>query len=618
MDDIILQHAACRQHHLIKMASPSDDARNTQERAGPDQVIRIKMLFTDRKTCTSFVQDLALSQGKRAVVDKQLSGGRNIVYRCSSKTPCSFIVRVLRSRDKNVHGFFVSSFVLEHHGCTGSASVTARQVTQLLSTRSAVAANQRIPARVLQAQVRASEAVAVPQRMAYRARDAIASELLGDYDVDFKKLPSLLCAFCAQNPTSHSSIDCDETGRFRRAFLSHPFVTRHQEFGQAVMGLDGAFMKHQVYKETMLVLVGRDGANHNITLAVALCDVEDKRNCSWFLDNCKTAGIKFDGVPLFSDRGKGIISAVSARAPGAVVRFCTRHIIGNIKHTFKQAPDDLEPVMYRAQAAVTKEGFESVLNTLRLTHPLIAAYIEEIDQERWTMHPDSVHFTKMYGWRTTNFVESTNGASIPARFKFPFQFFRHFMEQFMTHAYKSKCDGEKWVNDGRKITPYASDMVQTQREAAGFYNVLPSSSTTCFVQSTRGLAASYRVNVAETTCTCAYIRQYGLPCRHLIAALIKMKRLDTLFDACDKCYHVDSYIRGYAATEDSGVELVLDEVLQHHDVLPPIPTLTTSGRKKVKRIASQGEKPNSATTRPSGKCSLCGQTGHSTRNCTND
>lgn len=231
--------------------------------------------------------------------------------------------------------------------------------------------------------------------MAYRARDAITSELFGDYSDGFEKLPSLLCSFCAQNPTNHSSIDCDDTGRLRRAFLSHPFVIMHQDFGQAVMGLDGAFMKHKVYKETMLVLVGRDGANHNITLAVTLCDVKGKSNCSWFLDNCKIAGIKFDGVPLFSDRGKGIISAVSACATEAVVRFCTRRIIGNIKRSFKQVPEDLESVVYRAQDAVTNEVFGSVVNTLRLTHPLIAEYIEEIEQERWTIHPDSVHITKM-------------------------------------------------------------------------------------------------------------------------------------------------------------------------------------------------------------------------------
>jgi hypothetical protein len=225
--------------------------------------------------------------------------------------------------------------VVDHHGCTGALSVKARQVAQLLSERSAVAVNQRIPARVLQGQVRGFDAIAVPRRMAYRARDVITSELLGDYNDNFMKLPSLLEAFCSVNPSSHYSIDCDEAGRFNRAFLSHPFVKRHQEYGQAVMGFDGALLKHQVYKETMLVLVGRDGDNHKVTLAELICEVEDQRNCSWFLGNCKPVGIKFDGVPLFTDRGKGIISAVETCAAGEVIRFCTRHIIGYISSTRK-------------------------------------------------------------------------------------------------------------------------------------------------------------------------------------------------------------------------------------------------------------------------------------------
>lgn len=188
----------------------------------------------------------------------------------------------------------------------------------------------------------------------------------------------------------------------------------------------------------------------------------------------------------------------------------------------------------------------------------------------------------------------------------------------MTNAYKSKRDGEKWGNDGCILTPYASDMVQTQREAAGFFNVLPSSSTTCFVQGTRGLAASYRVNVAKTTCTGAYIRQYGHPCRHLIAALIKLKRLDTIF-LCLRLMLprrlLHPRVRGYGRPRGRACSR---QGASSADVLPLIPTLTTSRQKKIKRIASRGEKPNSATTRSCVKCSLCGQTGHRTRNYTND
>jgi hypothetical protein len=65
---------------------------------------------------------------------------------------------------------------------------------------------------------------------------------------------------------------------YRRAFDLHPFVVRHEQYGQNILGIDVTFMKHQVFTEVMLVLVGRDGDNHNIMLAVALCESEDKDN----------------------------------------------------------------------------------------------------------------------------------------------------------------------------------------------------------------------------------------------------------------------------------------------------------------------------------------------------
>jgi hypothetical protein len=175
-------------------------------------------------------------------------------------------------------------------------------------------------------------------------------------------------------------------------------------------------MKHQVYTEVMLALVGRDANNHNIILAIALCDSEDKVNCSWFLRMCQFAGVVFDGTPVLSDRGRGLFSALSDASLGAIDRFCTRHIVGNIRATFPGAiPIDLESVVYRAQAADTSEEFKSTLGTLALTHAKIAAYIEGISADRWTMHPEDIRRVKMYGWRTTNFIESTNGAAVPAR-----------------------------------------------------------------------------------------------------------------------------------------------------------------------------------------------------------
>jgi hypothetical protein len=127
--------------------------------------------FADRKECSVFVQNLALSQGKRAVVDKKRSGGKSVIFICSSQTPCSFQVRILKSMQRNVHWYFVSSTVLEHNGCTGYKKATRRQVEELQVAVGAVAVSPSTPARVLMDQIKITNGVAVPSRMMYRARD---------------------------------------------------------------------------------------------------------------------------------------------------------------------------------------------------------------------------------------------------------------------------------------------------------------------------------------------------------------------------------------------------------------------------------------------------------------
>jgi hypothetical protein len=152
---------------------------------------------------------------------------RNIVYGCSSVTPCTFQVIDYRFKAESVTGFFISSFELAHNNCTGSAKLTTRQVSQHSTAQHAVAADPRTPSRSLQKQVKASTVLPVPTRMMYvlEARSwRHQSETMSQHS-------SLSRRRCSRS-ASHSCFDCDKNGRYRRAFVSHPFVTRHQQYGQ--------------------------------------------------------------------------------------------------------------------------------------------------------------------------------------------------------------------------------------------------------------------------------------------------------------------------------------------------------------------------------------------------
>ncbi|KAH9121359.1 hypothetical protein LEN26_010710 [Aphanomyces euteiches] len=199
----------------------------------------------------------------------------------------------------------------------------------------------------------------------------------------------------------------------------------------------------------MLILVGRTGNNTNIVLAVALCRSEDEDNCRWFLHQAKIAGVQFDGVPIFTDRGVGLLAAFERSRLGCIVRYCTRHIVGNIMKAFNGCvPIDLKGMVYRIQGADTDDEYKSHLAALSLTHASIANYLDVIPHEKWLMYPSSVSDIKMYGRRTTNFVESANGAAIPARSMFPFHFFKDYMDKFMKQAYDIQKEGESWQQDG--------------------------------------------------------------------------------------------------------------------------------------------------------------------------
>lgn len=224
--------------------------------------------FATRKECTSAIQDFAFKQGKRAVIVKAKSGGNNFIYRCSSDTICSFYVKVARSRSREINGFYISSCSLEHNGCTGSKNVTERQANQSLAVRALVAAFPNAPAKTIQKDTQSLEGTILPTRMTYRVRETLLSELSGSYEQSFQKTASLLSLFCQSNPTSHFDFRVDENGRFKCAFLSHPYSRSLLTHGQKILGIDGAFMKHGRYDSVMLVLVGRDGNWNNVTLAI--------------------------------------------------------------------------------------------------------------------------------------------------------------------------------------------------------------------------------------------------------------------------------------------------------------------------------------------------------------
>ncbi|OQR97380.1 hypothetical protein ACHHYP_20579 [Achlya hypogyna] len=164
-----------------------------------------------------------------------------------------------------------------------------------------------------------------------------------------------------------------------------------------VVGIDGARMKSRDFPGTMLVLVGRNGDNRNVVLAVALVPSETAEAYDWFLSSCQKNDVQLDGTPILCDRGTAILASRTA--------------------------------------------FFSTLARLGQSLPSAAAYDNKIDPTTWAIYPH-IHTTPLYGWRTTNFVESTNSEALPARDMDPFHFLLHYMEDMMTTAYTHRTKAQ--------------------------------------------------------------------------------------------------------------------------------------------------------------------------------
>ncbi|OQR84116.1 hypothetical protein ACHHYP_13875 [Achlya hypogyna] len=482
-------------------------------------------LFVSRKEAVRAIQDMALADGKRAVVDLKRSGGRYFVMKCASPTSCTFQVRVLKCSEVR-QGFWISSLNTEHLGCTGVAKPTQYQVHEFKVVRAAIHSNARVPAGDVIRMVADLERVVVPKRMMYRAKDLCIDATSGSYSEGYNLLSSLLQRFDVLNGCT--SLLKWEDGVFWGAMICNPLARTFRSCVQHVTGIDGAHMKHRQYNGVMLVLIGRDGNNHNIVLAVGLVPSETAEAYDWFLQGCHINGINLHGIPVFCDRGSAILAS---RFSELKLIHCTRHIVQNVKTVCSSAFNvDLQRLLWDAQRSPTCDSYLSALRILSLKLPRAADYVEAIDPGTWALYPH-LHTTPLYGWRTTNFVEAANSEALPARSKDPYHFFVHQMDDMMTTACTHKKNARIWREQGRVVTPHAQCLLDSQEKLAPRYQVYESSETVLYIKNpSKSASAKRRVDIAARTCTCGYVLQMGVPCRHIIRALMTTNRMCELYD----------------------------------------------------------------------------------------
>ncbi|KAL0208413.1 hypothetical protein P9112_011000 [Eukaryota sp. TZLM1-RC] len=225
---------------------------------------------------------------------------------------------------------------------------------------------------------------------------------------------------------------------------------------------------------------------------------------------------------IISDREKGLVESVRSIFPDAFHSYRVRHLAKNIGVKYTS-------VLWQAARAETEIELKQYLEILR--EQSIKAYekVTKAGISNWA----TVGFEGLrYGHFTSNLIESLNAWLLVARSLPVIAMIQTIMDNLNRWFEMQKAIVESvWhklkdeVVEGRKLktrTIRRDDNIFVQVEQA---------------------QKKYTVNIKERLCTCEKWQRLGIPCRHAVAALEKLKH--PVLNGVDSHYLTENYLRTY-------------------------------------------------------------------------
>jgi len=586
--------------------------------------------FKDSKSAFYAVQDYALYHNKQVKVARR--GGKHRKMVCASTTPCPFFVQLYLHNSKTDHTWYVSSADLTHSPeCTSTAKPTQRQLVESASFQQAMASAPNGTAAQLLQQLQAKTNL----RTIYRAKQAMKRELLNQVGNSFRKIPSLLQTFTELNPGSLTRYEVGGPqskvpGGFSRAFVSCNVFTESTTFNQQIYGFEVVPCNNSEanYQGVQLFLLGKDGNMRNVTVAAACCDAPSSDNYRWFFRCVEDSNVNLRYCPVLCAIDAELM-AMEAEL-GLTFRYCTRYIIEHELAQIATFNRHHHALVWGLQGSQTELEYSNRLEWIGTTcGPGVESFLRQFPMERWVV-AGNLGKVALYGWRSRLFFETSeqeqeqtsaaghglglslggnvgNGASLAAaaitpstsatgdgnegaepaaapsvqgleryRDMLPFAFFQALMASFTQGAFERSMLAAKWKQQKRKVTQGAQDLYDAECKRIGEYKVSRASETVAFVtQMNKDPSLRRRVDLQASTCTCAFIDQYAIPCRHLIAVLLFCNLMDTVIDRFAPGYLVDNYVLAFRGKV---VELPLDSALSDDSGCAPPMSVPPSRR----------------------------------------
>ncbi|KAL0208415.1 hypothetical protein P9112_011002 [Eukaryota sp. TZLM1-RC] len=358
------------------------------------------------------------------------------------------------------------------------------------------------------------------ERVAAKVRAKAREIVFGTHKTNYARLYSLILRIQQCNPGSHCVLEKEADNTFKRLFIAFGGSLHGSQFCRPLIQIDGTHLKTK-HKNVMLCATMIDAQGQLFPIAISIVSGENYDNWRWFLCELKNC-LKTEVTTIISDREKGLVESVRSIFPDAFHSYRVRHLAKNIGVKYTS-------VLWQAARAETEIELKQYLEILR--EQSIKAYekVTKAGISNWA----TVGFEGLrYGHFTSNLIESLNARLLVARGLPVIAMIQTIMDNLNRWFEMQKAIVESvWhklkdeVVEGRKLktrTIRRDDNIFVQVEQA---------------------QKKYTVNIKERLCTCEKWQRLGIPCRHAVAALEKLKH--PVLNGVDSHYLTENYLRTY-------------------------------------------------------------------------
>ncbi|XP_013672834.2 uncharacterized protein LOC106377198 [Brassica napus] len=532
----------------------------------------------------SLHQELATREEVRDLVDKgvhsncfevdiQKSNPRVYILKCRG-AGCRWYLRAAKL--KNSDFFSIRTYRKIHTCSRGDASVMKKKKRGTPSLVASVVHSDypgkyKTPdPKTLIDLVQNKLGVKVSYSTALRGKNKALSDLRGNPEESFARLPSYLYMLQRMNPDTITRLEVDEKNQFKYMFFALGACIEGFKAMRQVIIMDGTHLKG-VYKGVLLIATAQDPDHHHYPLAFAVVDGEKNASWEWFLTILKTLIPDDPQLVFCTDRNQSIIKKVHEVYPLAIHGYCNYHLSNNVSGACSNVNKKGVAKKFRSIAGIYSEvEFIKCYNDFRKMYPQAAEYLD-----------DSVHETKWarckfpgerYNIDTTNTVESINGVLKEPR-KYALLpmldvIVEKITEWFNKYRLLSLRVPERQIlilhvhGILHHIYPSAKKLKVTELNTfEGHYNVLGDD------------GHGYLVDLSNKTCYCRCFDIDRYPCVHALAAI--MARGEMAEHYCSRYYWMEQWTLAYYRTiypvphHSTWESSEIPEEIRYQVVLPP-------------------------------------------------